>query len=400
MTLNAGTAIGASGQPIPTVAANINATSGAGDIWLSNTGASNLTASATGGLVNVVNHGGNLTVPRTGSVTGDGVSLTTETPVINPTVSLANSLNSQIVSGGGTAGNDIILKGPVNGGSGTVTLNSAGSINQTGGIITAVTLTGSTGNTGTTSAALYSASNVITNLGQFTTHGDFALNDTNAGGLTVTGAVNSGIGSVVINSNNGITEGGQGSVTTGTGANTGLLLLGTGIFDLYSNNPSNSVPILAAYTTGASSVQFKNSQSLVVGTVNDSLTGTPTAQKTGITTTGLVKLAATVGDINGDGNGATSARITTSDTASGVNLYAAGGIGIAAPVYTSASAINAISSDSTLGGTASLGGIYLSNNVSTTLTASANTIVVGGVNSSGVIDVANTSGMLTVGAGG
>ena len=216
-----------SSNAIANLGGSLGLTAG-GNFTLNDAKASGLTVTgavkSTAGLVSITNASG-LTVAGTGSVSGNGVSLTTETPVINPTVSLANSLYSQIVSGGGTAGNDIILNGLVNGGSGTVTLNSAGSINQTGGIITAVTLTGSTGNTGTTTAALYSASNVITNLGQFTTHGDFALNDTNAGGLTVTGAVNSGIGSVVINSNNGITEGGQGSVTTGIGANTGLLLL-------------------------------------------------------------------------------------------------------------------------------------------------------------------------------
>ena len=446
------------------------------------------------------------TSPHSGSVTGSNITLTTT-----------------------TSGSNIILNGYVTDANvGTVTLNSAGDISQNiNGVITATNLVGSTGSTGTTTAGLYSANNLIANLGTFTTHGDFALKDTLGAGLNVTGTVNSGTGSVVLNSASAITENQGASITTGTGANTGLLLLGTGILDFYTYGSSNSIPILAAYTTGTSSIQFMDNRSLVVGTVNDSLTGTPAAQKTGITATGMVELATTTisgGNINGDGNGAASARITTTDTsaAGGVILNAAGGIGIAAPVYTTttagtrltgtrlnltsngngtagdisliedntlnasrinlvtngssvagnrilvtlgtlakntfivdsskgtpsvdltlnapnssivnsavagvpttftvtantltlqagvaiggtvtgadpintaAAAINAISSDSALGGTATVGGIYLSNNQTTNLTALATTI--GG--SSGAIDVANTSGMLTVGSGG
>ncbi|PZN84616.1 MAG: hypothetical protein DM484_02565, partial [Candidatus Methylumidiphilus alinenensis] len=267
---------------------------------------------------------GALTVASTGSVIGSNITLATT-----------------------TTGSNITLNGAVTDAlASTVTLNSAGNISQSStGIITAINLVGNIG----TTAELYSANNVITNLGTFTTGGDFALKDTNNAGLNITGTVNSGTGSVVLNSTSGgITENSGGSITTGTGANTGLLLLGTGIFDLYTNGSSNSVPILAAYTTGTSSIQFKDSYSsgLVVGTVNDTLSGTTAPQNKGISTSGLVRLVTTLGDINGDGVATpnlNSARITTTDTtaAGGVILNAAGGIGIVAPVYTTTTAGNA-----------------------------------------------------------
>jgi len=247
------TAIGSSGVPVATVVANLNAQSSNGDIWLSNTGAANLTASATGGSVNVVNIGGNLTVPTTGSVTGNGISLTTETAVINSTVSLANSLNSQVVS----TSNDIILNGPVNGGAGNVSLVSAGAISQTGGIITAGALTGSAA-----SSATLGQSNAIANLGAFTTHGDFSL--TNGNRLIITGIVDSGsTGNVTLNLNGGVGENyGVGIPKAGI-VGAGLQLLGTGNFGLFA---ANNVGKLAIDTSG-SWIGFGNQGSLTIGTV-------------------------------------------------------------------------------------------------------------------------------------
>ena len=457
------------------------------------------------GTASITNTGA-LTVGGTGFVSGINVSLTTKT------------------SG------DITLNGAVTADTtaGTVTLDSAGNISQnSSGTITALTLTGSTGSTGTTSAQLYLANNQIANLDAFTTHGGFLLNDTT--GLNVSGAVNSGTGSVGLSANGVITEGALASITTGTGANTGLLLYGSA-FDLYSNNPTNSVPLFSALSKGVGDIKFIDSRSLVVGSFSVTAgTETWSVSPSGVTTSGpgAVILKTTTGDINGDGKGVTSASITANGS---VTLDAAGGIGIgtggiAAPVYTNttagtgstgtplnlitngigtlgniglvedhtlntsrinlgingtsaagnrilvtlgtlagntfivdgpigtasvdltlkapnsnivnpsgsgpftvtantltlqaggaiggtdagggtvtgiapintaAAAINATSSDAALGGTASLGGIYLLNNQTTTLTALATTFGA----SSGAIKVGNTTGMLTIGSGG
>ena len=272
----------------------------------------------TKGTASITNTGA-LTVGGTGSVSGINVSLTTKT------------------SG------DITLNGAVSADTtaGTVTLASAGNISQnSSGTITALTLTGGTGSTGTTSAQLLSANNLITNLGQFTTHGGFLLNDTM--GLNVSGAVNSGTGSVGLSANGVITEGALASITTGTGANTGLLLYGSA-FDLYSNNPTNSVPLFSALSKGVGDIKFIDSRSLVVGSFSVTAgTVTWSVSPSGVTTsgTGAVILKTTTGDINGDGKGVTSARITANGS---VTLDAAGGIGIgtggiAAPVYTNTTA--------------------------------------------------------------
>ena len=161
-------------------------------------------------------------------------------------------------------------------------------------------------------------------------------------GLNVSGAVNSGTGSVGLSANGVITEGALASITTGTGANTGLLLYGSA-FDLYSNNPTNSVPLFSALSKGVGDIKFIDSRSLVVGSFSVTAgTVTWSVSPSGVTTsgTGAVILKTTTGDINGDGKGVTSARITANGS---VTLDAAGGIGIgtggiAAPVYTNTTA--------------------------------------------------------------
>ena len=157
------------------------------------------------GLASITTTGGNLAV-STGSVAGSGVTLT------------ANG-----------AGSDITLNGAVNGNAGTVTLNAAGLISQTatGLINTTGTLTGSAGTT-----AVLNQGNTIGSLGAFTTNGAFTLNDA-GGGLSVTGAVNSGSGATTITTTGGtLSLAGSGSVT-GTGVslvnNDGGIALGGGV---------------------------------------------------------------------------------------------------------------------------------------------------------------------------
>ena len=77
-----------------------------------------------------------------------------------------------------------------------VNLSASGAITQTGGVITAGTLTGSAA-----SAAL-SQPNAVTTLGAFTTKGDFTLNQAQA--LQVAGPVTGG-GTVILQSSQGVT---------------------------------------------------------------------------------------------------------------------------------------------------------------------------------------------------
>jgi filamentous hemagglutinin family protein len=122
------------------------------------------------GPASITTAGGNLAVNN--SVTGTGVTL------------VANGAN-----------NNVALAAAVNGNAGNVALNAGGQISQTaaGTINTTGTLTGSAGTT-----AVLDQNNTIANLGAFTTNGAFTLNDT-AGGLNVTGVVNSGTGALTLN---------------------------------------------------------------------------------------------------------------------------------------------------------------------------------------------------------
>jgi hypothetical protein len=87
------------------------------------------------------------------------------------------------------------MTGFVNGGTGTVNLvTTVGGITESGvGKITAGTLTGSSHG-----AVTLNAANVITDLGAFTTNGNYAFAMTDAHDLTVTGAVNAGTAALTL----------------------------------------------------------------------------------------------------------------------------------------------------------------------------------------------------------
>ncbi|MEI7868414.1 MAG: filamentous hemagglutinin N-terminal domain-containing protein, partial [Candidatus Methylumidiphilus sp.] len=144
LTLNAGLAIGAAGAPILTSASSINATSNNGAIWLSNDGIINvpkgllgatgitgdltLTASATGGLVDVDNAGtGTALLPSSKLIVSAGGVASAST------VNLRNEFNDITLNGvvaGSSAGDAVIIS------TGTVfTNNVAGpnAITATGG---------------------------------------------------------------------------------------------------------------------------------------------------------------------------------------------------------------------------------------------------------------------------
>ena len=88
-------------------------------------------------------------------------------------------------------GDDIFENSTLTGG--TVTLASGATISETGGVINATTLTGSSHGT----VALNGA-NVLTNLGGFTTNGNNAFSLTDAHSLNVNGAVNAGTAGITL----------------------------------------------------------------------------------------------------------------------------------------------------------------------------------------------------------
>ena len=167
-----------------------------------NNAITNLAAFTTNGAF-TLNDVDGLTVGGTVTTTNNGLaSITTSGDLSITTGSISASGVTLTATG---AGSDILLGSGVNAGAGTLTLtaNGAGAfINQTGGAINAATLTGSAA----TSAALGQA-NEIGTLGQFTTAGNFALND-NSGGLTIAGPIDAGSGTVTI------TAGGANSLLT------------------------------------------------------------------------------------------------------------------------------------------------------------------------------------------
>src|SRR5262249_44230828 len=99
-------------------------------------------------------------------------------------------------------GRALNITGLVNAGMGGVMLNASGTITeQSGGTISGGALTGSSiGN-----ALFGQPGNLVTNLGAFSTdNGDFMLADGRA--LNITGLVNAGMGSVMLNASGTITE--------------------------------------------------------------------------------------------------------------------------------------------------------------------------------------------------
>jgi hypothetical protein len=219
-----GTAIGASGTPVNTTATTLNATSSQGGIFLNEQDAASLTASATGGPVNV-QAGGVLTVA---SVTGDGATLTTT-----------------------GSGSNINLNGAVNGGSGAVALNAAGAlINGAGSQVTggALTVTGtviassanplattvSSLNATSTAGGIYVNEADGLTLAASATGGSVNVQTAN-GALVVSGATGNSISLVAGGAGSGLTvngavSGGSGDVTltAGTTSSPGAVAAGAG----------------------------------------------------------------------------------------------------------------------------------------------------------------------------
>ena len=350
----------------------------------------------------------------TGTVSGAGISLSTT-----------------------GAGKGITLDNQLQGGAGNVVLNSAGGATENAG--------GKIGGAGlllqgTGPFTLKQTSNDVTMLAANTsggsinysndsfltvgslgltngiTSGNQAVNLDVRGNLTIAYNVNTGFGSVNLTTSVGDINGAGGTIiTTNTAQGGGLTLTaagGIGVNGVVLTNTSgngNLTPLsLTTYGTGAlgnislieentlETSRVDITQGLSVGT-GRTVSLTSLASDTIYINASIgnfadsLTLAAPSGSIFNSGSGG----LVTAGGHTGLTLDAGVAIGSSVnPITTAASVINTTSSDTTLGGKPGVGGIYLSNNQSTTLTALATAIS----GSSGAIDVANTSGMLTVAA--
>ena len=180
------------------------------------------------------------------SVSGP-VALTTTGTVSNLTIGAAvTATGSTITLTTTDAGSNLTLGAAVTA-AGSVTLYSAGTIDQTAGVITATTLNGTS-----VGGASLTQGNLVTSLGAFTDIGDGStgIAFTNAQALGTTGTVSSATGPITL-------------TTTGTGSN---LTLGAAV-----TAAGNSVTLT---TTGAGSNLALGAAVTAAGTVTLDSTGT------------------------------------------------------------------------------------------------------------------------------
>ncbi len=124
-----------------------------------------------------------------------------------------------------TNSNALDITGPVNAGTGAVTLQITGGLTETGGTITAGTLTGSA------ATATLNGANSITNLGSFTAPGGLSLTTVSA--LNIAGPVNVGDANLTLKIGGALTERG-GTITAGT-------VTGSSVGTFSLTNPANAI---------------------------------------------------------------------------------------------------------------------------------------------------------------
>ncbi len=356
------TALGAAGNPnqIDTHAATLNATATAGGIYIREAGASALIANATGGAVDVQTANGALTVTQ---AKGTGVTLST--------------LN---------AGNDLIVNGTVNGGSGPVNLTTFGN----GSDIDVNAVVGTTGSAVTLVA------------GPSTSRGAIVAGNGNgivASTLTATG---SAIGATTARLNTDV------SSLNATATNGGLFVTEASALSLTAS--STGGPVDVQTTNGTLNVISAkgNGISLTAGGDNNALTLAGTVDGSG----GNIGLTAggAGGQINVNGQVTTSASVALAAgtgvvpgaiQSSGGNITAnaltvmGGSIGSASSrLSTTVASLNATSINSD---------IYVQNSAPLTLTATApGTVQVSTANGSLTVDsvISGSTGGVNLTAGG
>ena len=291
--------------------------------------ASAATISETGGVINATT----LTGSSHGATTLNGANVFTNLGAFttngNNAFSLtdAHSLNVSGAVNAGTAGLTLATTGGTNAMTlaanltgGTVTLSSAGTINQTAGVITATTLTGISHGATTLKDA-----NIVTNLGTFTTSGNNAFALTDAHSLNVSGVVNAGTAGLTLATTGGtnamtlaaslaggtVTLSSAGTInqTAGVITATTLTEISHGATTLKGANMVNN---LGAFTNaGTGGIAFTDARALIVSGAVNGGTGTVALTTTGATANNLT--------IN--------ASVSTSGAAGVVTLISAGNVG-------------------------------------------------------------------------
>jgi len=238
------------------------------------------------------------------------------------------------------SGNGIVVNNTLTGG--TVKLASAATIlSNSSGKITATTLTGFSHG-----AATLNAANVITNLGAFTTGGNYAFAFTDALDLTVTGAVNTGSGALTLTTtgnghdivvNNTLTGGTVTLASAGViGSNSSGRIIATTLagssHGAVTLNAANAFTNLGAFTTGGNyAFALTDSHDLTVSGAVNAGSGVLTLTTTGsghdivVNNTlhgGTVKLASAA-TISSNSSGKITATTLTGSSHGAVALNAA-----------------------------------------------------------------------------
>ena len=216
-------------------------------------------------------NGANAITYLAGFTTGNGALSFTDTQNLQVTAALnAGTGNVTLTT---TNGSTLGLSQPVNGA--TVDLVSASTISQdSAGIITATTLTGSSAN----NVYLNQAANAVANLGSFTTgNSGFVL--TTAGNLTLDGVLNVGSSYGVIDAGGTLGESGAGAIAGQAfgGSSQGAATL----------NGANAITYLAGFTTTNGALSFTDTQNLQVTAALNAGTGNVTLTTTNGSTLGL-----------------------------------------------------------------------------------------------------------------
>ena len=378
-----GTAIGSLGSRLNTAVDSLNVTSTNGGIFVTEVDTLTLTASATGGEVDVRTTNGAITVS---SVTGNGVTL--------------------IAAG---AGNGISLNGAVNAGAGDASLTATGAITGNG-LVSANVLAASGSSLGTSGTHL--ATNVETLDAESTNGGIYIseqnglrLRDVNAAALGSDVVVTSAAGDIVVEtvsasdevsltaSAGSITD--DGSNATRISANSLTLSAAGAIGGAAANAEIDTTVSALTATANAGGVYIGESNGLTLTNVDAAGAGSDVVitSATGdiavntVTAADQVSLSAVTGAIVNDGISVPGVEASTLTLNAGTHIGTS-----AARLSTNATSLNATSAN---------GGIFVTEASGLSLTASATNGEVDILTTNGVLTVASVSGDgVTLSAGG
>jgi hypothetical protein len=282
--VNGGSTVSADGQSVTLQADNLTLT---GTVSAGTTGTVTIEPESSGRAIDIGTGSGALVLSAQGpgntlgQITANTLAIGNTSAghlTVNQTVQPPNVTNLQLVSGtgGSTLADSIKIAG-------TLTLTSAGTVDQTTGSITAASLSGDSGG----DASFSQPGNNIGTLAGFDTtsngnNGNFTLVDAQPNNLNITNLIHSGTGTVSLTTTqSGIIEQPGGVIDPGS-----LVINSVGPVQMGN---ANAVDTLAASVTGAgNSFLFRNdSNALTIGTVtvdSVSVANVPSGSVSGVTT--------------------------------------------------------------------------------------------------------------------